>query len=279
MKFAQFFSNTHPGHRILAAGPELSQELLLAAMRAGVADYLIKPVTNGVLREAGVPAGALHGRRRVQGQAPGPALHPVQPQGRLGRHQRRHQPGGGAPPPHLEAHAAGGPRSRAGRSRPPSRGPAAVQLRGHGAELPPDGRRPARLVHRAARVGRPPALGAVPSRAGGGAERGRDPAHPALPASALRLRRGGHAQDLLARHHGGAGPGRPGAAGDQRGPPVAPQHPARAAHAAAGAAAGRRPDPSGHQPVSQQPATSPCRTWSARSRSSPSGPSATTTTR
>ncbi len=52
VKFAQFFSNTHPGHRILAAGPELSQELLLTAMRAGVADYLIKPVTNGVLREA-----------------------------------------------------------------------------------------------------------------------------------------------------------------------------------------------------------------------------------
>jgi pilus assembly protein CpaE len=52
VKFAQFFSNTHPGRRILAVGPALSQDLLLSAMRAGAADYLIKPVTNGALRDS-----------------------------------------------------------------------------------------------------------------------------------------------------------------------------------------------------------------------------------
>jgi len=37
---------------MIAVGPSLSHELLLAAMRAGVADYLLKPVPSGALREA-----------------------------------------------------------------------------------------------------------------------------------------------------------------------------------------------------------------------------------
>ena len=67
---------------------------------------------------------------------------------------------------------AGGPGPGAGRDRAAARRPAPVQLRRHGPELPPDGRRPARLVHRAARLRRPPAVRAVSAREG----RGRSPA-------------------------------------------------------------------------------------------------------
>ncbi|MBA3317876.1 MAG: AAA family ATPase [Gemmatimonadales bacterium] len=52
VQFAQFLSNTHPGHRILAVGPALSHEMLLSAMRAGVADYQIKPVNVDALRDS-----------------------------------------------------------------------------------------------------------------------------------------------------------------------------------------------------------------------------------
>ena len=44
VRFAQFISEQSPDRRFIAAGPTLSQDLLLDAMRAGVADYLLKPV-------------------------------------------------------------------------------------------------------------------------------------------------------------------------------------------------------------------------------------------
>ncbi len=43
IKFAQFWSETSPSVRFIAAGPLLQPEHLLVAMRAGVADYLPKP--------------------------------------------------------------------------------------------------------------------------------------------------------------------------------------------------------------------------------------------
>lgn len=50
VKFTQFLSEMHPGQRVVGVGPHLSPEQLLAAMRAGVADYLHKPVDEGALR-------------------------------------------------------------------------------------------------------------------------------------------------------------------------------------------------------------------------------------
>ena len=47
VKFIQFLADTAPGVRVIAAGPTLSSELLLAAMRAGVSDFLTKPVETG----------------------------------------------------------------------------------------------------------------------------------------------------------------------------------------------------------------------------------------
>jgi pilus assembly protein CpaE len=52
VRFAQFIAEQSPERRFIAAGPPLSPELLLDAMRAGVADYLVKPVTPEELRPA-----------------------------------------------------------------------------------------------------------------------------------------------------------------------------------------------------------------------------------
>lgn len=51
-KFTQFLHSANPGQRVVAVGPNLSPDMLLSAMRAGVADYLVKPVTPDGLREA-----------------------------------------------------------------------------------------------------------------------------------------------------------------------------------------------------------------------------------
>ena len=46
LKFAQFLTERGPDVRLIAAGPLLPPELLMAAIRAGVVDYLQKPVTD-----------------------------------------------------------------------------------------------------------------------------------------------------------------------------------------------------------------------------------------
>jgi pilus assembly protein CpaE len=50
IKFAQFMSESVPGVRFIAAGPLLQPEHMLTAMRAGVVDYLPKPVTGEAMR-------------------------------------------------------------------------------------------------------------------------------------------------------------------------------------------------------------------------------------
>ncbi len=52
VKLMQFLADAHPGQRVLAAGPGLTSQQLLAAMRAGVSDYLSKPVAAEQLRES-----------------------------------------------------------------------------------------------------------------------------------------------------------------------------------------------------------------------------------
>jgi pilus assembly protein CpaE len=51
-KLVQFLADSSPGQRFIAVGPSLSPELLMAAMRAGVSDYLQKPVDLQELTEA-----------------------------------------------------------------------------------------------------------------------------------------------------------------------------------------------------------------------------------
>ncbi len=43
-KLVQFLADSNPGQRLIAIGPMLSPELFMAAMRAGISDYLQKPV-------------------------------------------------------------------------------------------------------------------------------------------------------------------------------------------------------------------------------------------
>jgi len=52
IKFAQFLSETTPGIRFIASGPLLQPENMLTAMRAGVVDYLPKPVSTEALHDA-----------------------------------------------------------------------------------------------------------------------------------------------------------------------------------------------------------------------------------
>ncbi|MGH3993415.1 MAG: AAA family ATPase, partial [Pseudonocardiaceae bacterium] len=52
VKFIQFLAGTNPTQRVIAVGSSLSPDLLLAAMRAGVADYLTKPVTSSAIRDS-----------------------------------------------------------------------------------------------------------------------------------------------------------------------------------------------------------------------------------
>jgi pilus assembly protein CpaE len=62
VRFAKFIAEQSPERRFIAAGPTLSPELLLDAMRAGVADYLVKPVTQDQLRPAVERMGSRLGR-------------------------------------------------------------------------------------------------------------------------------------------------------------------------------------------------------------------------
>lgn len=52
VKFIQFLSEGAPNQKVIAAGPTLEPALLLAAMRAGISDYLPKPVSVEALSEA-----------------------------------------------------------------------------------------------------------------------------------------------------------------------------------------------------------------------------------
>lgn len=52
IKLAQFLSEAHPQGQLITTGPVLSHDMLLEAMRAGVSEYLHKPVTPDALGTA-----------------------------------------------------------------------------------------------------------------------------------------------------------------------------------------------------------------------------------
>ncbi len=66
VKFIQFLSDSQPGHRFIAFGGDLPADQLVAAMRAGVADYLHKPVAPELLRGALGRIGQTIGARAKQ---------------------------------------------------------------------------------------------------------------------------------------------------------------------------------------------------------------------
>jgi pilus assembly protein CpaE len=70
VKFAQFVTESGSPRHFIAAGPVLSPELLLEAMRAGVSDYLTKPVLPDSLRGSVQRVGAKLGRSGGGGERP-----------------------------------------------------------------------------------------------------------------------------------------------------------------------------------------------------------------
>jgi pilus assembly protein CpaE len=70
IKFVQFLNDTST-FRVIAAGPTLEPQLLLAAMRAGIGDYLAKPVTHEALHEAIERLSAQLGRQTERARKPG----------------------------------------------------------------------------------------------------------------------------------------------------------------------------------------------------------------
>lgn len=68
IRFAQFLADADPHRRFIAAGPELGPEVLLDAMRAGISEYLPKPVT----REAVTAALERVGRKLAGSGSNGP---------------------------------------------------------------------------------------------------------------------------------------------------------------------------------------------------------------
>ena len=66
VKFIQFLADSQPGHRFIAFGGDLPADQLVAAMRAGVADYLHKPVAPELLRGALGRIGQTIGARAKQ---------------------------------------------------------------------------------------------------------------------------------------------------------------------------------------------------------------------
>src|SRR5947199_2531315 len=74
IKFAHFLADLDPHRQLVATGPPLSPDLLLEAMRAGISEYLPKPVTPEALRTG------IHRVMRKLGWVPSGGL---QPAGRL----------------------------------------------------------------------------------------------------------------------------------------------------------------------------------------------------
>ena len=72
VKFIQFLSAQSHHQKVIAAGPRLEPELLLAAMRAGISDYLPKPVADDALADAvqraAIQLGRGTGRAKQAGQ-------------------------------------------------------------------------------------------------------------------------------------------------------------------------------------------------------------------
>ena len=252
VKFIQFLADAQPGHRVIAFGGDISPDLLLTAMRAGVADYLHKPVSPDLLRVAiSRVAQTMGSRAKTAGEERAD-----------GQVYAFFSPKGGSGSTTVATNLAVVLRQLTGKKTllvdlDLELGETALML----------GMRPrfnfVDLVQNFHRMdadllasfierhdsGVDLLSAPVPSGEGGDGERRPDPPDPAVPAAALRLRRGGYVEVVLAVHAGGVRAGRPGVPGHHRGPALAPEHPAGAADDAAGAGPGRGPAPAGHQPV------------------------------
>ncbi|MFQ5890170.1 MAG: CpaE family protein [Gemmatimonadota bacterium] len=85
LKFAQFLVEAAPSRRLMGVGPVLSPDLLIAAMQAGISEYLPKPITTETLRDAIDRLGRKFGRKQDEGQRePGKLYAVFSPKGGAG---------------------------------------------------------------------------------------------------------------------------------------------------------------------------------------------------
>ena len=71
VKFIQFLSELAGSRKVIATGPALEPGLLLAAMRAGISDYLPKPVSPEAFSEALARASSQLGKGVERDRKPG----------------------------------------------------------------------------------------------------------------------------------------------------------------------------------------------------------------
>jgi pilus assembly protein CpaE len=84
IRLAQFLGESHPAWRFVAVGPALSPELLIAAMQAGITEYVPKPVTRDALNASLERIEKKLGRQEGAAREPGRLLAVFSPKGGSG---------------------------------------------------------------------------------------------------------------------------------------------------------------------------------------------------
>jgi pilus assembly protein CpaE len=74
VRFAQFLADARPGQPFVAVGPVLAPDLLIAAMSAGISEYLPKPVTEEALVAALLRLRRRFGGKEAPARTPGQVL-------------------------------------------------------------------------------------------------------------------------------------------------------------------------------------------------------------
>ncbi|HEX5386802.1 MAG TPA: AAA family ATPase [Gemmatimonadales bacterium] len=81
IRFAHFLADMSPDLKIVAIGPELAPDLLMAAMRAGVSDYLLRPINPEALKSSIERFSQKIGRAQNEAQRVGQILSLFSPKG------------------------------------------------------------------------------------------------------------------------------------------------------------------------------------------------------
>ena len=204
-KLAQFLADAHPSLRFIAVGPSLSPELLMAAMRAGVGDFLTKPVDPVALSEAVERLGNKVGK--ASGAKPRDPAHVYVV----------FSPKGGSGCTTVATNLAVTLRQLTGKKTlvvdlDLELGEAALMMgmrpRFNFVDLVQNFHRMdadllASFIERHDSGVDRPAVGTVSPGEGRGRDRGSDPSDSAVSPAALRIRAGGYVEDVLAVHIGG----------------------------------------------------------------------------
>ncbi|MEZ4415823.1 MAG: AAA family ATPase [Gemmatimonadota bacterium] len=85
LRFAQFLIESNPSRKLIGFGPDLSPELLLSAMQAGISEYMEKPIDEAAVRDAIERVIRKLGKKAPEGsKSPGKLLVVFSPKGGSG---------------------------------------------------------------------------------------------------------------------------------------------------------------------------------------------------